>query len=198
VDHRSDEELLAAYGEGEVAAFRVLIERYRDDLMRFLTRFMGSVDLAEDVFQETFLQLHLSMDSFDPDRRLKPWLFTIAANKGRDLHRKKARRSTLELSAEVGEKDGPSFVDLMEVDVPEPSSRLDAEERDAQVQEALDTLADHHREILLLAYFQRLTYAQMADQLEVPIGTVKSRLHAAVAKFAKAWQDRQGDEESPI
>lgn len=189
MDDRTDEELLEAYGAGETPAFRVLVERYRDELMRFLYRFMGSRDAAEDVFQEAFLQVHQSLETFDTTRRFKPWLFTIAANKGRDLHRKKNRRSALELSAEVGEAGGPTFVDLMEIDVPAPSAALDERERDRMVQEALDTLPDHHREILLLAYFQRLTYAQMADQLDVPIGTVKSRLHAAVAKFAKAWED---------
>lgn len=188
MDDRTDEELIEAYAEGETPAFRVLVERYRDELMRFLYRFMGSRDTAEDVFQEAFLQVHQSLDTFDTSRRFKPWLFTIAANKGRDLHRKKNRRSALELSAEVGEEGGPTFVDLMEVDVPAPSAAMDLRERDRLVQRALDTLPEHHREILLLAYFQRLTYAQMADQLGVPIGTVKSRLHAAVARFAKAWE----------
>jgi RNA polymerase sigma-70 factor, ECF subfamily len=195
VDDRTDEELLQAYALGETPAFRALIERYRDELMRFLYRFMGSRDAAEDVFQEAFLQIHLSVDTFDPSRRFKPWLFTIAANKGRDMHRRKRRRSALELSADVGEEGGPTFVDLMEVDVPAPSAALDDAERDRLVQGVVDSLPDHQREILLLAYFQRLTYAQMADQLDVPIGTIKSRLHAAVARFAKAWNETSGDDQ---
>ena len=87
-------------GQGiDRSAFRALITRYHEDLMRFLTRFLGSRAAAEDVFQETFLQVHLSADTFDLDRRFKPWLFTIAANKARDHHRKHARRSALSLSA---------------------------------------------------------------------------------------------------
>ena len=166
----------------------MLIERYQDDLMRFLYRFMGSKERAEDVFQDTFLQIHVSIETFDITKRFKPWLFTIAANKGRDLHRKRNRRSALELSANVGEEDGPAFVDLMEIDVPAPSAAMDAREQDQIVQQVVDELPDLQREILLLAYFQRLSYVQMADQLSIPLGTVKSRLHAAVARFAQAWQ----------
>lgn len=190
VDDRTDEQLLSAYRTGDVHAFRSLIERYHDELMRFLIRFMGDRQAAEDVFQETFLQIHQSADSFDETRRLKPWLFTIAANKGRDSHRRSARRPVLGLSAHVGDEDGQTFVDLMAIDAPPPTSNLDREERDRQVQEALDTLPDHQREILLLAYFQKLSYQQVAEQLSIPIGTVKSRLHAAVAGFARRWTER--------
>jgi RNA polymerase sigma-70 factor (ECF subfamily) len=79
-------------------------------------------------------------------------------------------------------------VDLLEVDVPSPDAALDASERDALVQGALARLQPPLREILLLAYFQRLSYQQIADDLGIPLGTVKSRMHAAVASFARAWQ----------
>ncbi|MEC9373468.1 MAG: sigma-70 family RNA polymerase sigma factor [Planctomycetota bacterium] len=189
VDDRSDEQLLVDHRTGDPNAFRILMERYHDDLLRFLIRFMGDRQAAEDVFQEAFLQIHASSESFDESRRFKPWLFTIAANKGRDHHRKSARRPTLGLSATLGgEDEGRSFVDLMEVDVAPPESAMDARERDRLVQEAVDELPDHYREILLLAYFQKMSYSQIADILEIPLGTVKSRLHAAVAAFAKCWQ----------
>ncbi|TVQ32056.1 MAG: sigma-70 family RNA polymerase sigma factor [Phycisphaeraceae bacterium] len=188
VDDRSDEQLLADYRRGDVPAFRVLMERYHDELLRFLNRFMGDRQAAEDVFQDTFLQIHQSADSFDVSRRFKPWLFTIAANKGRDQHRKTSRRPVLGLSARIGGDEGQQFVDLMEVSVPAPSAAMDESERDRQVQKAIDSLPDHQREILLLAYFQRMTYAQIAELLEIPLGTVKSRLHAAVAGFARRWQ----------
>lgn len=187
---RSDETLLEAYRVGEGGALRVLVERYQDELFRFLYRLTGDRQTAEDAFQEAFLQVHLSADTFDPERRFRPWLFTIAANKARDLLRKKARRQALDLSAPVGKgsDDGPTFVDLLEVDVPAPSSALDDKERDAMVQEAMNRMPLPLREILLLAYFQRLSYVQIAGELEIPLGTVKSRLHAAVAAFAKHWK----------
>jgi RNA polymerase sigma-70 factor, ECF subfamily len=190
---RTDEQLLEAYRTGDVGAFRTLIERHHDDLLRFLYRLTGDRQAADDVFQETFLQVHLSAETFDTSRRFKPWLFTIAANKGRDLLRKKSRRQTVDLSAPIrgSASDGgaaPSYVDLMEVDIPAPDSAMDAREREELVQRAVDRLPLALREILLLAYFQRLSYAQIADDLEIPLGTVKSRLHSAVAALAREWK----------
>src|SRR2546422_136658 len=101
LDRRSDEKLLADYLGGDRAAFPKLMGRYGDELLHFLTRFLGSRPAADDVFQETFLQVHLSADTFDPQRRFKPWLFTIAANKARDYHRKHNRSSAMSLSASI-------------------------------------------------------------------------------------------------
>lgn len=195
MDQRTDEKLVEAYRRGETEVFRTLVERYHDDLLRFLTRLAGDRQIAEDAFQDAFLQVHLSLGSFDTSRRFRPWLFTIAANKARDLLRKKGRRQTLELSAPIGSaggggsNDGGSFIDLLEVEVPPPDAGLLSEEQDLMVQRALDRLSEPLREILLLAYFQRLSYAQVADELGIPLGTVKSRLHAAVASFAKRWRE---------
>lgn len=188
----SDEVLFEQYRGGDRAAFRTIIERHQPELLRFLVRLVGDQAGAEDVFQEAFLQVHLAADTFDATRRFRPWLFTIAANKARDYLRRKGRRRTLELSAPVdrGGEGGEagSFVDLMEVRVPAPSDALDKDETNRQVQKALDELPLILREILLLAYFQRISYAQISDELGIPLGTVKSRLHAAVAAFAKKWK----------
>jgi RNA polymerase sigma-70 factor (ECF subfamily) len=203
LDQRTDERLVEAYRKGESEVFRTLVERYHDDLIRFLTRLAGDRQIAEDAFQDAFLQVHLSLGSFDTSRRFRPWLFTIAANKARDLLRKKGRRQTLELSAPIGSaagggsNDGGSFIDLLEIDVPPPDTGLLSEEREAMVQRALDRLSEPLREILLLAYFQRLSYAQVADELGIPLGTVKSRLHAAVASFAKHWRLVSTERERP-
>lgn len=194
---QSDEAIFERYRRGDNAALRTIIERHHVDLLRFLYRLVGDQAGAEDVFQETFLQIHLSAHTFDATRRFRPWLFTIAANKARDYLRRKGRRKTLELSAPIGgqagngDEGGGTYVDLMEVRVPAPDARLDQAELSSQVQAALERLSPTLREILLLAYFQRLSYAQIADDLEIPLGTVKSRLHAAVASFAKAWKETQ-------
>jgi RNA polymerase sigma-70 factor, ECF subfamily len=192
VNPPTDEILFERYRGGDTGSLRTLLERHHVELLRFLYRMTGDQAGAEDVFQETFLQVHLSAATFDATRRFRPWLFTIAANKARDYLRRKSRRRTLELSAPVsggnGEGDGGAYIDLMEVRIPSPEQRLDDEETSRQVQEALDTLSPTLKEILLLAYFQRLSYQQVADELDIPLGTVKSRLHAAVAGFAKAWK----------
>jgi len=188
VQERTDESLLAEYLRGDRSAFRHLISRYRDELLHFLTRFLGSRAAAEDVFQETFLQVHLSADRFDPSRRFKPWLFTIAANKARDHHRKYGKRRAVSLSTTIShDEQGQRYVDLMEADLPSPEAPVVDAERSRLVKTVVDAMPAHLREILLLSYFQRLSYNQIADALEIPLGTVKSRLHTAVATFARAW-----------
>lgn len=192
VPTRTDEQLLTAYREGDSDALRQLIVRHQDDLLRFLIRLTGDRAAAEDVFQEAFLQVHISADTFDPTRRFKPWLFTIAANKARDYLRKKNRRQEVDLSAPVsrggGDDGGQTFVDLMQIDIAPPAQGLEDAERDRLVQQAIDRMPHTLKEILLLAYFNRLSYAQIAEELDIPLGTVKSRLHAAVASFAKNWK----------
>lgn len=189
MEQRTDEQLLEAYRSGESGALEVLVHRHHDDLLRFLYRLTGSRTLAEDVFQEAFLQVHLSSGSFDVSRRFKPWLFTIAANKARDMLRKNARRRTLDLDAPVSGSGGEAtFVDLMEIDGLTPQEGALDGERDAKVQQVVSELPLLMREILLLAYFQKMSYSQIADALEIPLGTVKSRLHSAVAAFAKKWE----------
>ena len=187
---RTDEELLVAYRDGEASAFTALVERYRNDLVGFLQRFLGSRAAADDVFQDAFLQVHLSAESFDASRRFKPWLYTIAANKARDFHRRRRRRSAVSLSTPIGTQDGreTSLVDLLAGDDDDVDTGLLGEERQRLVKEVVDGLPPHYREILLLSYFQKLSYNQIADSLQIPLGTVKSRLHAAVAHFADSWR----------
>jgi len=188
---RTDEQLLQDYQDGDAAAFRALIERHQEDLLRFLARLTGDRQAAEDVFQETFLQVHISADTFDATRKFKPWLFTIAANKAQNMLRKRVRRQEVDLSAPLSRdpEGGQTFIDLMEVSVPLPDEAMQGQERDQLVQKAVDRMPQSLKEILLLAYFQRLSYAQIAEELDIPLGTVKSRLHAAVAAFAKHWQN---------
>lgn len=197
-DQRTDEALLFAYRNGEAAAMTVLVQRFESELLGFLTRMMGNRAAAEDVFQDTFVQIHISADAFDVSRRFKPWLFTIAANKGRDYYRKHGRHNaSVDLSAPVrrsgGTSDGLTFVDLLEADIPALDEVLDREELQNAVRVAIDRLPHHFREIILLAYFQRMSYNQIAEMLNIPLGTVKSRLHTAIANFAESWKQNQAD-----
>lgn len=186
----SDEGLLAAYREGDKQSFATLVERYQRELFHFLVRFLGNRAAAEDVFQETFLQVHQSAEAFDPQRRFKPWLFTIAANKARDLIRSQARRPTNPLQAAIapGDEEGGEFIDLMQSVVELPDEPMSKREMQDKVQQVVAGMPEHLREILILSYFNTFPYRQIADILEIPLGTVKSRLHAAVATFAERWK----------
>lgn len=189
----SDEQVVARYREGEEEAFELLVRRFRMELFHFLLRFVNNRAAAEDLFQETFLQVHLSIETFDVTRNFKPWLFTIGANKARDWLRRNSRQQAAPLSALVNssQDNGRTFVDLLEADLPLPMEDLEKQETRELVQDVVDALPDHLREVLLLAYFNHFAYKEIASMLSIPLGTVKSRLHAAVGTFADLWKSRQ-------
>ena len=201
ISELKDTELLERHLGGDQQAFATLMERYRVELFNFLARFIGDATLADDVFQETFLQLHLSAATFDLERNLKPWLFTIAANKARDALRTRGRRHAVPLDAAIaGSENGrTSYGDLIPANIPQPDeSMLNLETRQA-VETIVKEMPENLRTILLLNYFHEFSYKDIADMLDVPLGTVKSRLHAAVRHFAKRWKaaaERKGHDES--
>jgi RNA polymerase sigma-70 factor (ECF subfamily) len=196
LDSLDDQQLLQRCRTGQSQALEHLIRRYQGQLLNFLARFCQDRALAEDVFQETFLQVYLSADTFDTSRRFKPWLFTIAANKARDLLRRRARRPAMSLDAKIGHGDDDQrFVNLMAQDMPLPSDQMENDEFRGRIQRVVASLPEHLREILLMAYFQKMSYGQIAEILEIPLGTVKSRLHSAVGKFAKEWKAANHEEE---
>ena len=186
----SDEQLLAEYRNGDKTAFSRLVSRYQRELFHFLVRFLGNRASAEDVFQETFLQVHQSAEQFDLQRRFRPWLFTIAANKARDLIRSQARRPTNPLQASIspGDNESGEFIDLMQSTDELPSDPMEKRELQELVHNTVSSMPEHLREILLLSYFHQFPYKQISEILDIPLGTVKSRLHAAVAHFADRWR----------
>jgi RNA polymerase sigma-70 factor, ECF subfamily len=190
----SDAQLLTRYIAGDETAFREIVERYKNPLYAFLRRFLNRQDIVEDAFQETFLQLYASRDSFDPTRPLRPWLFTIAANKARDALRKQQREATTSIGT-MSEPEEVSIDDVLNTlasyDVT-PLDELNQSETTAKVREIIANMPDNLREILILAYFDQFSYKHMADMLGIPIGTVKSRLHTAVVFFTKKWKSVRG------
>lgn len=186
----SDADLLRRHLEGDPQAFAAIINRHRRELFNFLAKFLGDLALAEDVFQETFLQLYLSAATFDQERRLKPWLFTIATNKARDALRNRTRKQAAPLDAAIAGEDDQrgTFADLIPSDIPSPQENVQNQETREIVQTIVGRMPENLRAVLLLAYFHELPYRDVADILHLPLGTVKSRLHAAVRHFAEQWK----------
>jgi RNA polymerase sigma-70 factor (ECF subfamily) len=186
----SDEQLLDRYRHGDRGSFRRLVERYDRELFHFLIRFVGNRSAAEDVFQETFLQIHQSAGGFDADRRFRPWLFAIAANKARDALRSQHRHPTSPLQASIapGEEESGQFVDFLSSSEPAPGETLERGELAQRVRSTVMDMPNPLREILLLSYFDQFPYNQISDILGIPLGTVKSRLHTAVADFSNRWK----------
>jgi len=182
----SDAKVLVRYIEGDEAAFRELVSRYKNSLYVFLRHFLNRPDLVEDAFQETFLQLYASRASFDTSRPLKPWLFTIAANKAKDLLREQQRKSAITIGTLV-DSDEMTFDEVLNSlssDKTEPYNDAERSEISGHVRTVIADMPENLREILILAYFNKFSYKQIAEILSIPIGTVKSRLHTAVGRFA--------------
>jgi RNA polymerase sigma-70 factor (ECF subfamily) len=196
---RSDEELLLRYrSTGDESCFAQLVSRYERELYNYLRRFLGDAAMAEDVFQGAFLQLHLKCDQFKEGRKVRPWLYTIATNQAIDAQRRNRRHRLVSLDRQNG-ADGEevgTLMDMLADGGPDPWTQLEAAEQRTWVQETVASLPEALRSSVVLVYFQGMKYREAADVLAIPVGTVKSRLHAAIVKISSAWRDRFGNEQS--
>lgn len=187
----SDEDLLLRFRRGESEAFGVLLRRYERELYGYLHRYLGNSALAEDVFQNTFLQLYLKSGQYEPGRPVRPWLYTIATHQAIDALRRNGRHQAVSLEMvreeSSGQGDVNGLVQLLESRDSGPFDQLSQQEQRAQVRASVERLPDPYRQVLVLAYYQGLKYREIADILEIPVGTVKSRLHAALLKLQEAW-----------
>src|SRR5437899_1424247 len=129
----SDEELLTRYrDEGRPEDFNTLVHRYENELYRYLARYLGDPSLAEDVFQSTFLQVHLKRGLYEDGRPVRPWLYSIATHQAIDALRKAGRHATISLDQRgpsTGESDPGALVDLLVSETPGPLAELQGVER---------------------------------------------------------------------
>ncbi len=184
----SDEELISRYRDnGHAEDFNELVRRYERELFRYLVRYLGDSSLAEDVFQNTFLQVHLKRDLYEEGRPFRPWLYSIATHQAVDSLRKAGRHPTLSLDQASGggsgENDSGPLVDLLVGKGVGPLAELQEQERADWVRKSIEKLPEALKQTLILAYHQDLKYREIADLLKIPVGTVKSRLHAALARL---------------
>jgi RNA polymerase sigma-70 factor (ECF subfamily) len=186
----SDEDLLVRFCEGRKEAFGILVRRYERELFGYLRRYLGDSTLAEDVFQNTFLQVYVKSAQYEPGRPVRPWLYTIATNQAIDALRRQGRHQALSLDQgreESAEGDVRSLLETLESRGPSPVDAAEGQERKERIRASVDRLPDFLRQVLVLAYYQGLKYREIADILGIPVGTVKSRLHAALVKLQEVW-----------
>lgn len=195
----SDETLMSRYREeGLESLFNELVHRYERELYRYLSRYIGDPTLAEDVFQNTFLQVHLKRGLYEDGRPVRPWLYAIATHQAVDSLRKAGRHPTVSLDQETGggdrEHDAAKLIDLLTGDETGPLDELQEQERADWVRDSVERLPETLRQTLILAYHQDLKYREIADILKIPVGTVKSRLHAALGKLQQMARIANRDE----
>lgn len=172
-DAESDRQLVDQAKAGEPAACDALARRHRRAAYLLALQMLGNRDDAMDVTQDAMLRFFSTLKSFDATRRVQPWLFTIVRNQVRDLWRQRQRRpadAAGESDALVGQLAGPQ---------PSPEADLHRRELKKRVWRALAALPPEKREIIVLRDFHDLSYRDIAQVLDIPIGTVMSRLHGA-------------------
>ena len=164
---------MRAVGQGDERALGLLVERYAARIHAFLARVTGDRDDADDLLQDTWMRVARGARGFDGARLVRPWIYGIAANLARDLHRRRGVRLRAVQRADVAAPEAaPAF---------RPVERIDMRERLARLPERL-------REVLVLRYFDGLDEAEMAEALGIPRGTVKSRLHGALRALRQSWE----------
>lgn len=186
----SDEELLAAFRHGQREAFGVLVRRYEGELYGYLRRYLGDGDLADDVFQNTFLQVFTKIGQYELGRAVRPWLYTIATNQAIDALRRAGRHQAISLDQEreaVKGAEVPQLLEYLESRGVTPLEHVQGEERRQLVRAGVDALPLFLRQVVILAYYQGLPYKEIAEIMAIPVGTVKSRLHAALVRLHEAW-----------
>ena len=169
---KDDVQLIGEALDGDSAAFGQLVTRYQDRLYNTLVHVTGSTDTAHDVVQDAFVQAYVKLESFERSSAFYTWLYRIAVNLAISRRRRERPMVSVEHAREVL---GHEPVDAADP----PEARLEQRERACQVRQALAALHDEHRTILVLREVDGHSYEQIAEILELPIGTIRSRLHRA-------------------
>lgn len=174
----ADQYLVERCKHDDLDAYEVLVERYRNRILNYVARFSGTAD-AEDLTQEVFIRAYLAIRKFRGQSSFQTWLYRIANNVCVDSYRRRSRDRTaysLDESKDTGEGE-------VEREIPDwsanPEGVAQSRELQALVQKTLLTLSEKLRSVIILHDLEGLSYEEIAETLQIPIGTVKSRLFNA-------------------
>ena len=171
----SDEELIARFQNGDEQAYVELVNRYRDRLMTFVYRFVNDGVIAEDIVQDTLVKLYTHKDYYRNIAKFSTCIYTIAGNLAKTELRKKKRRKVTNLS-EMGTEDWEYQIPAVERDT---GDKVQSQFAEQQIQRAIQSLPLHFRTVVILRDIQELSYEEISKIVEVPLGTVKSRINRA-------------------
>jgi len=182
----TDKSLIDAYRQGDPAAFGELVRRYGDSVLGYLTRMSGNREQAEDLFQETFKRVHEKAHTFRGPQ-FKGWLFRIATNVALDGIRRRKRIKAVSLNQQL-DCNNPNSEQFGAVAMADnscnPSEQALKAEQTKQVRRAIKLLPERQRATLVLAYYQQLSYPDVAEVLGCSVGTVKTQMFRALKTLA--------------
>lgn len=182
----TDEELILEFQRTDnVAAFEQLVGRYKNPLMNFVFRFLGDYELSGDVVQETMIKVYRNKDSYKSIAKFSTWIYTIAGNLAKTELQRRKRRKLVSLS--------PSGDDSDPIEIPDkdagPEELADAGIKNKIIQDALLKISEAYREVVVLRDIQEFSYEEIAEMLDITVGTVKSRINRGRAQLQELLKD---------
>ena len=175
----SDEKLILRFQEGDINAYNELVKRYKDRLLNFVFRYFNNVEQAEDVVQDTLIKLYTHASYYKNVAKFSTWIFTIAKNNALTELRKNKRKKTDSLWTDDGQV----------IDINSKEESLDTKVQNEiaidQLNKFLDEIPENFRMAVVLRDFQELSYEEISTILEIPIGTIKSRINRGRIQLAE-------------
>jgi RNA polymerase sigma-70 factor (ECF subfamily) len=173
----TDKELLQRVSHGDKAAMRILYDEYAPNLRRFITRWIANENDASDILHDTMLEIWRKADRFQGRSSVKSWMFSIARNKAIDRNRKGARTVLAEPDENIADES------------PQPDDIVDAFQDAKRVRACIEKLSAVHKAAIHLAFFEGLTYPEIAQIEGCPVGTVKTRIMHAKKLLLRCLSD---------
>ncbi len=175
----SDEDLIEKFQNGDLYAFDLIVKRYKNQLLNFVYRFLGNAEEAEDLVQETFLRVYRNRKAYQKVAKFSTWIYTIAGNLAKTELRKRKRRKFFSIS-DLGynEKD----YDISD-EAFNPEKDVDGRMKEEIIHREIDDLSPKFREVILLRDVQQLSYEEISQIVNIPLGTVKSRVNRGRLKL---------------
>lgn len=184
-DERADEDLMLSLKHGDDSAFAELMRRHRGPIVNYVNRMIGDRDRAEDLAQEVFLRVYRHAGTYRVTARFTTWLYTIASNLGKNELRNRARRRNVSVEDTPFELKQEDYHLGTREDFLAPDRIADLNDRQIKVRQAIDALPEHFRMMLVLRDIEGFAYEEIASMLDLPLGTVKSRINRARLEFKK-------------
>lgn len=185
---RSDQDIVALARAGEEAAYRELIRRYERPLFSLLYRMVRDRELAEDLAQETFVKALNAIESYRPEFKFSSWIFKIANNAAID-HLRRRELDTLSLEGSP-HAETPEAVEATALQIGDrqesPLDTVEARELGGQIEQAIAQLRPEYRSCILLRHVEGRAYEEIAEILNLPLGTVKTYIHRARNELRQA------------
>ncbi|MDT3695143.1 MAG: sigma-70 family RNA polymerase sigma factor [Ignavibacterium sp.] len=182
----SDEELILEFqSSGNEKAFEILVSRFKNPLINFVYRFLGDYDSCVDVVQDTFIKVYRYKDNYSSLAKFSTWIYTIAGNLARTEYQRKRRRNFFSINSYGDEQKTFDIPD----EAYRPDIQTDMKIKSEIIQKALLKVRDTYREAVILRDIQELSYEEIAEIMQIEIGTVKSRINRGRSELQKYLKD---------